>query len=466
MKKFYFLAAVSAVTFSGAAQQIQNSDFEGGWSDCTPWTFYQDDDNFGQQSQVVTGVNPNGWVISNVSGMAGLGATAVGEAVAGYESDNAVKLTNTPNPFMAVQIVPAYLTLGTTWSTANPSLDASFNIVINNADGGVFGGVPFPGRPSGIEFMYKRIPSEEVADEPASVVAYLWKGHWTQKDVPAVVYMDGEPYCSEMIDRDRCVLGMDLSGLQGGEVTASEDAELIAVINSKITTVSDDWMKFSADFDYKSDASPEYINIIFSAGDYFAPANEVVKDNSIIVDNVKLVYAESADADVYSGKLSIEMGGTPLTGEPMDAELYVAYTEGGACTITLPNFNLNGMALGDIVVTDVAVSVDGGVASYTGQAPGMELMDGAFKADVDINGTINGEGEASFLINVMWEGIPIVCTFNGNGNPAPGTSAVNVNVADDAETEYYNLNGVRVLNPAGGIFIKRQGNNVTKVVVK
>ncbi len=474
MKKIYFLTAVSALAFSGAAQQIQNPDFEGGWSDCIPWTFYQNDENFGQPSEVVTGVNPNGWVISNVSGMAsyydyegqgtGLGATIVGESVAGYESENAVKLTNSPNPFMPTQIVPAYLTLGTTWSTANPAFDDTFNIVINKADGGVFGGVPFTGRPSGIEFMYKRTAME--VDEPATVVAYLWKGHWTQKDVPAIIYMAGEPYCTEMTDRDRCVLGMDLTGMQGGEVTATDDAELIAVINTQITAVSDDWMKFTADFDYKSEATPEYINIILSAGDYFSPANEVVQDNSLIVDNVKLIYAGAAEADVYAGKLSIEMGGSSLTEDPLDAELYVAYGDGGVCTITLPNFNLNGMALGDIVVTDVAVSVDGNVASYTGQVQGMELMDGMIKADVDVNGTINGAGEASFLINVMWEGVPVVCTFNGTGKPAPGTSAVNVNVADDAETEFYNLNGMRVLNPANGVFIKRQGNKVTKVVVK
>lgn len=474
MRKFYFLAAVSALTFSVAAQQIQNSDFESGWIDCIPWTFYQNEENLGQPSQFVSGVNPNGWVISNVSGMAtyyegqpsGLGATAVGDSVPGYESEYAVKLTNSSNPFMATQIVPAYLTLGTTWSTANPTFDASFNFVINNADGGTFGGVPFTGRPSGIEFMYKRTPSAEVVDEPASVVAYLWKGHWTQNDVPAIIYMAGEPYCTEMTDRDRCVLGMDLTGRQGGEVTASEDAELIAVINTQITEVSEDWVKFTADFEYKSDATPEYINIIISAGDYFAPANEVVKDNSIIVDNVNLLYADAPEADIYTGKLSIEMGGASLTEVPLDAELYLAYGDDGKCVITLPNFNLNGMALGDIVVSDVAVSVDGSVASYTGQVQGMELMDGMIKADVDVNGTVNAAGEASFLINVMWESVPVICTFNGNGKPAPGTSAVNVNVADDAETEYYNLSGMRVLNPTNGVFIKRLGNKVTKVVVK
>lgn len=47
----------------------------------------------------------------------------------------------------------------------------------------------------------------------------------------------------------------------------------------------------------------------------------------------------------------------------------------------------------------------------------------------------------------------------------PNTSAIQTIVADEnAPVEYFNLQGIRVENPAHGIFIKRQGNKVTKVV--
>ncbi|MBD5225692.1 MAG: hypothetical protein HDS68_06995 [Bacteroidales bacterium] len=47
------------------------------------------------------------------------------------------------------------------------------------------------------------------------------------------------------------------------------------------------------------------------------------------------------------------------------------------------------------------------------------------------------------------------------------TSAVaGVEAADNAPVEYFNLQGVRVVNPEGGIFIRRQGNKVEKVVVR
>ncbi len=294
-KKNLFLLVVAACTpMFVSAQQVDNSDFEGEWVDCAPWTYLQGEGTDGNTvSSHVVGTQPKGWVISNVAGMAStqmaLGATTVGEQVEGFNSESAVKLTNTPNPFMAAQIVPGYINLGTTWSTAMPAFGAG-GITINNSDGGVFGGQAFSKRPAGLEFMYKRTRGEDKPAEKTTILAYLWKGHWTQKDVPVSIVMAGEPKKVDMVDRDRCVLGMDMEGCQGGDVVASDDAELIAVINVDITENADDWTKFEAKFDYKSDATPEMINIVIASGDYFGGASAVGKDNTIIVDDVKLVY--------------------------------------------------------------------------------------------------------------------------------------------------------------------------------
>lgn len=46
-----------------------------------------------------------------------------------------------------------------------------------------------------------------------------------------------------------------------------------------------------------------------------------------------------------------------------------------------------------------------------------------------------------------------------------GVEAVEID-NDNAPVEYYNLNGVRVSEPAAGIYIRRQGSNVSKVLVK
>ena len=47
-----------------------------------------------------------------------------------------------------------------------------------------------------------------------------------------------------------------------------------------------------------------------------------------------------------------------------------------------------------------------------------------------------------------------------------GVSDITVDNNSNAPVEYYNLQGVRVSNPTGGLYIRRQGNTATKVLVK
>ena len=41
-----------------------------------------------------------------------------------------------------------------------------------------------------------------------------------------------------------------------------------------------------------------------------------------------------------------------------------------------------------------------------------------------------------------------------------------VEIDENAPAEYYNLQGVRVANPTTGLYIRRQGNSVSKVVIR
>ena len=41
-----------------------------------------------------------------------------------------------------------------------------------------------------------------------------------------------------------------------------------------------------------------------------------------------------------------------------------------------------------------------------------------------------------------------------------------VKAANNAPVEYYNLQGVRVANPANGLYIRRQGSTATKVLIR
>jgi len=144
------------------------------------------------------------------------------------------------------------------------------------------------------------------------------------------------------------------------------------------------------------------------------------------------------------------------------------YPEGDKlCTFTLPNFSIDlgagPMLLGDIIVKNVKTTTDGNVTNYEGGVKGLSLAEGTIVADVDIKGTIDNNGKADLLINAMWNEIPIIVTFTSEGQ-----SGIEAIEAAGAPVEYYNLNGTRMNgdNLPAGIYVRRQGNKATKIIVR
>lgn len=120
-----------------------------------------------------------------------------------------------------------------------------------------------------------------------------------------------------------------------------------------------------------------------------------------------------------------------------------------------------------------------GDASEAANAPGR-----ASETGDDTSRTITGITGTSYTVKGLKAGgvydyrikaVP-VDTQNYNASNWSETKTVNLSeftgigsvVADDANApvEYYNLQGVRVAAPANGVYIRRQGNSVTKVFVK
>ncbi len=322
MKKIYFLFSLGLLASAAAnAQQIDGT-FDEAWVHSCPWDSQNLD---GYQKLGSEYVEPAGWQISNVSGMNGTGATRVGAQVEG-RTGYAVQLTNTANAFKASQIVPAYLTLGTPWAT---SWTKNLFKDPEDADGGTWGSKTFNYRPDAITFYYKRSHGKN-SQQNASVVAYLWKGTYTQADVPAnnAIGSTTEPVKVTMEDRDRQVLGIDMTNCLGGATSATEGAQCIAKVNSSITGDAADWTPFTAEFNYTSDAAPEKINVIFAACDYFADRSNHVAGDQLVVDDVQLVYYHTLSALSYDGT-SILADGT--TDYDLSAQEYnpekLAYTK-------------------------------------------------------------------------------------------------------------------------------------------
>ena len=123
LKKLSLLALCCGLT--AQAQQI-NGSFDDAWETCTPWT------NGGSHAE---GTQPQGWCAANVAGMNIFGwkgnTTVVSQVEGRNGSTAAVKMAHTPHSYMTSMIVPGYLALGTTWSTAKGASGG-------NADGGTW----------------------------------------------------------------------------------------------------------------------------------------------------------------------------------------------------------------------------------------------------------------------------------------------------------------------------------------
>lgn len=304
--------ALSNYNFNDATRWEQSRPWDSthGYFD---WTALQDNDEYWESSkwQIEEYTTPGPWCISHVMGMNGPGATVVGakELTNGDEEnpDYAVRLTNTPNPFMPTQIVPGYMTLGTSFASASVS-------DLGKADGGTFGGVAFTGKPDAIQFDYSRSHTQagdtlyaaEVinSEEPATVVAYLWKGQYKQEAVPGETNY-GKPSTVTMYGRERNIL--DIKTTTGGAATKSDDAACIAKVVKSITgnvegkletmVVPLDYGKYAG-----TDVQPDSLNIIFAASDYFGQRSKVGAGNALVVDNVKLLYYHAIKDASYNGE--------------------------------------------------------------------------------------------------------------------------------------------------------------------
>ena len=170
----------------------------------------------------------------------------------------------------------------------------------------------------------------------------------------------------------------------------------------------------------------------------------------------------------YPGYLNVTILDTE-TGESMPVAenetntITITEYADGTCDFLLPNFALSAMELelGDILVEGATVTVDAaGVETYKGFVKDMPLLGGELIADVTLSGTITAAGVVDMKIDVLWMEIPIACTFTSS--EVGGIESIAQ--SQQGEAVYYNLQGVKVVNPENGVFVKVQGGEATKVV--
>lgn len=124
----------------------------------------------------------------------------------------------------------------------------------------------------------------------------------------------------------------------------------------------------------------------------------------------------------------------------------------GPCDLTI--FVGNGPATaGSILLTDAQGDTENPLATFT--LPAEKKM---YRFDYKHT----AEGPVTLRLYNMGTQFNLHDILLVKGN----TSGINVIDADDAEAVYYNLQGVRVENPAAGLYIRVRGQKVDKVIVK
>lgn len=363
MKKQLLTLALLAVAGTAGAQQLPNGSFdEGDWVDCVPWTSAKNTTKYGTQ--------PKSWKISNVSGLSsGAGSTIVGKDAEG-RSGKAVCVYNCPNSYsMKGAIVPGYVTLGTPWNTATLSE--------TNKDGGTFGGISFTNKPDALRFYYKR--SVTGTNTRSSVVAYLWNGTTTQKSVPGNIYSPGLAKKVPMTDRDINILNMPKDGHQGGSVT--DKHKLIAKIESYTTEQPTEWTEWTIPFDYVAEnigETPEKINVIFAASDYFNSSN-VTNGVSMSIDDVELVY--------YSTLSNLKVNGTDIKLQDGVYEYNGVGSIAKDCVVATPTSQFATVAYSydKNVVTVTVTANDGTSKEYKVVFPNAESIATSYKNQINVD---------------------------------------------------------------------------------
>lgn len=364
MKKQLLTLALLAVAGTAGAQQLPNGSFdEGNWVDCVPWTSANNTSKYGTQ--------PSSWKISNVIGYgAGTGKTMVGKEDPKGRSGKAVCVYNCPNDASTKgAIVPGYVTLGTPWNTAN--------LREENKDGGTFGGISFKNKPDALRFYYKR--SVTGTNTRSSVVAYLWNGTTTQKSVPGNIGGIATLKKVTMTDRDISVLNMSKDGHQGGTVT--DKHKLIAKIESYTTEQPTEWTEWTIPFDYVAEnigETPEKINVIFAASDYFNSSN-VTDGVSMSIDDVELVY--------YSTLSGLKVNGTDIKLQDGVYEYNGVGSIAKGCVVATPTSQFATVAYSyDKNVATVTVTANDGTSrEYKVVFPSAESIATSYKNQINVD---------------------------------------------------------------------------------
>lgn len=277
MKKSFLLSGallLSISAFTANAQQLPNVGFESWKTTCgSTWN-----PNGAGKDYVRPGVEPSEWNGSNVNQ---LGIVSVETLVTQDVEENS-KYVVLKNKFVGISsslgsVAPGFISIGKPWVFASANMITAANVA--KGDGGTYGGAEFAKKPDALTLKYKRTA---VDNEVSRIIACLWKGTFVSKDIPNKITIAGKVTKGGVLnDVDRAIIG---------RTSASESGELVAKIDAELKEDVSKWTTIVIPFEYSTKlVTPEKMNVIISAGDYWNRGN--LKENTtLLVDDVDFVY--------------------------------------------------------------------------------------------------------------------------------------------------------------------------------
>lgn len=107
---------------------------------------------------------------------------------------------------------------------------------------------------------------------------------------------------------------------------------------------------------------------------------------------------------------------------------------------------------------------------YNGETEEHIIAEATYTTDETTGNAVLASPEMLLMSDLGWVeyflDIELKLPFNVNGEVSGIKEVIATEDNSNAPVEYYNLQGIRVENPAAGIYVRRQGSNVTKVLVK
>ncbi len=185
---------------------------------------------------------------------------------------------------------------------------------------------------------------------------------------------------------------------------------------------------------------------------------------------ISLIFVSRAFATDYVGDLviSIESAEAPATSPNTTIIIEETDEANSLYSLSIKDFSLEGMALGDINLKDVkGEKQDNGSVLLTTEAQDVAVMGGLLTAKVTLIGVMSSDGKSfkTEKLDILAMGeIKVIASFSG---VAAGETALPSITTPSGADEVFDLAGKRVYSiDRRGIYIVRHADGTTSKVVK